>query len=544
MLQNAVDQFRSIFQSMPVPSRVIAGLLVVVIVLALGFLVRGNNTPQYEYLLGGKLLDEKDIDAAELAFGSAGLTGWQRDSRRLKIPMAQRSEYLKALEESAALPMSLRTHIQAAIESSTPFESSEQRIARNMHAKEQDLSDNITKFADVRSANVTYDLGERMGLSRGRPQSASVVVQPEGLQPLSLARVQMIKEMIRASFAGMSVDDVQVTDTNSTSMPGNAEDNDPLSKKRREEESYYEQKIRSHLAGYGQIHVKTFAEIDPTMGVEKASLEYAEQPTTLSETSSKRETESTGPVPGGVPGAQPNTISNRPAKIETGQRMSMTKEDQRTSNKVAGQTYATTRTAALPVKRIRVSIGLPSSYYRQVWAQEFMESNPDKTSGDVPGIEKADLQTLRDRTKLAIQSAVTPLLPEISAGEDRFPLVEVWDFPDLPSREIMTAGTGEVALTWLADSWQTIALILLAGLALLVARGAVKSIGGNTDPVGFAEGFGLELPEAPAPSPEVDIENEHMQITGGSLKAELIGLVEGNPEVAANVIRSWIGEAA
>ena len=175
MLQTALDQFRSVFQSMPVPSRIIAGLLLTVIVLALGFLVRGSNAPKYEYLLGGKLLDEKDIDAAELAFGSAGLTGWERESRRLKIPVEQRSAYLAALEQSASLPMSLKTHTQSAIESSTAFESREQRMARNMHAKEQDLSDMITKFADIRGANVTYDLGERLGLSRGRPQSGQRV---------------------------------------------------------------------------------------------------------------------------------------------------------------------------------------------------------------------------------------------------------------------------------------------------------------------------------------------------------------------------------
>lgn len=544
MLQNVIEQFRNVFNSMPIPSRVIAGLLVVMIVLALGFLVRGSSVQKHEYLLGGKLLDEKDIDAAELAFGSAGLTGWERESRRLKIPVDQRSDYLAALEQSSALPMSLRTHIQSAIDSSTPFESSEQRVARVMHAKEQDLSDNITKFSDIRSANVTYDEGERRGLSLGRPQSASVVVQPEGLQPLSQARIQMIKEMIRASFAGMSVDDVQVTDTNSTSMPGSGDDDDPLSKKQREKESYYEQKIRSHLAGYGQIHVKTFAEIDPTMGVEKASLTYAEQPTTLSETSRKKEIETSSPIPGGVPGAQPNTISNRPAKIDATARTSKSKEDERTSNKVAGQNYETTRIAGLPVKRIRVSIGLPQSYYRKVWAEQFLISNPDKTADEATAMGQAELQKLRDQTKLAIQSAVTPLLPEVSAGEARFPLVEVWDFPDLPTREVASSGSSQAALTWLADSWQTIAMILLAGMALLVARSAMKSIGGDADPAGFSEGFGLELPVPPAPPVEVEGKTEQMEITGGSLKQELVGLVEQNPEVAANVIRSWIGEAA
>ncbi|MFG0254906.1 MAG: flagellar M-ring protein FliF C-terminal domain-containing protein [Rhodopirellula sp. JB053] len=544
MLQNLIDQFRNVFLAMPLPSRIIAGLLVTVIVIALGFLVRGSSTPQTEYLLGGKLLDEKDLDAAELAFGAAGLTGWRREGRRMQIPTEQRSEFLAALDNSVALPNSLRSHIQAAIDSSTPFESSEQRLARVGHAKERDLSDNIAKFADIRTASVTYDKGERLGLSRGRKQSASVVVQPEGLDPLPRARIQMIKEMIRASFAGMSIDDVQVTDTNASVMPGDSENDDPMSKKRREEEAYYEQKIRSQLAGYGQIHVKTFADIDPTMGSEKASLKFDAQPTTLSETRRKFENESSRPMPGGVPGTQANALSNRPVKIDATTQTTKTKEDQTSSNRVAGQEYETTRTAALTVKRIRVSIGLPMSYYRQVHVHNFLQDNPDKSPEDVEALSDDALQKLRDSTKLAIQSAVTPLLPEVSAGEDRFPLVEVWDYPDLPERQVASSGTGQAALTWLADSWQSIAMLRLAVTALLVARGAMKSMGGDTDPAGFSEGFGLELPAPPAPVEEDEGKHEQMEITGGSLKSELVDLVEGNPEVAANVIRSWVGDAA
>ena len=50
-----------------------------------------------------------------------------------------------------------------------------------------------------------------------------------------------------------------------------------------------------------------------------------------------------------------------------------------------------------------------------------------------------------------------------------------------------------------------------------------------------------------APPPEVvdsDDEGDSMTITGGTLKDELLLLVESNPEVAANVIRGWVGEAA
>ncbi|MEM8910280.1 MAG: flagellar M-ring protein FliF C-terminal domain-containing protein [Planctomycetota bacterium] len=545
MFQPTLDQLRQTLNAMPMPSRIIAGLLVVAIVLALGFLVRTTGSPSTEYLLGGRLMDESDLDAAEVAFGTAGLTGWRREGRRIEIPTEKRSDFLAALAESQSLPISLRTSVQAAHAQSTAWESSAMRDARQMHAKELDLGNKIAAFADVRWASVEYDRGERIGLSRNRPQTASVVVQPEGSQPLASSRIDMIQRMISGSFAGMSVDEVEVIDTNGTIASSAASDSDPLMRKRREAEAYFEQKIRSHLSGYGNIRVAAFAEIDPTMGTEKASITYADQPISISETSRKRQIESSRPVPGGVPGATPNALtSNRPAKLESSMQTSTTKDDTKTSEKIADQEFQTSRMAALAVQRVTVSIGIPTSYFYKVHRHNWLQENPDSAESDVPVLPKADLQKLIDETKLKIQGSVTPLLPAVAAGEDRFPLVEVTDYPDLPMPEVATAGTGSAVLTWLADSWQSIAMLGLAAVALMVARNAVTGTGGNQDPTDFREGFGLELPAPPVEAEEEDDSIESMEITGGSLKDELVTLVEANPEVAANVIRSWAGEAA
>ena len=173
-----------------------------------------------------------------------------------------------------------------------------------------------------------------------------------------------------------------------------------------------------------------------------------------------------------------------------------------------------------------------------------MQDNPDKTAADVPLLDDTALEALRLETKENIQSAITVLLPEVSAGEDRFPLVEVWDYRDIPEPAPSEPETTELALTWLAQSWQTILLVGLALVALLVARSVARSAPSGGAPGEFREGFGLEIP-APPPAPEeTDDDLDQMTITGGSLKEELINLVEDNPEVAANVIRGWVGEAA
>ncbi|MGV3483612.1 MAG: flagellar M-ring protein FliF C-terminal domain-containing protein [Planctomycetaceae bacterium] len=544
--QQAIAPLRESFLAMPMQSRVIAGMLVATIALGLGLLVRGTGGTNDEYLFGGRTLGENEVDSVELAFSQAGLSGWTREGRRIKIPRETRSEYLSALQASSSLPMELRSSMQEAIDQSTPFESSEQRLSREMHAKEQDLGRKIMAFPDIRYASVEYDRGERFGMSRQRSQSASVLVSPEGTEPLSKARENMIKDLIRGSFAGMNAEDVVVTDTNSTHSNSPLEGEDPLLRKRLEEEASYEQKILKTLVGYGPNRVAAHAEIDPTMGVEKTSLKYDGERTTLSEYSKKVDSESARPAQGGVPGVVPNAIGNRATSLESMESIQKSKADEREASGVVGQEYEQSRMASFQVRRVRVSVGIPSSYYDQVLLQDFLRENPGKSAVDAVKPTAAQLQAKKDETQQRIQAAVTPLLPVLPVGEDPFPLVQVWDYPDLPALVTDTAGPADVALSWLADSWQTLAMLGLAVLAVLIARSALTGMSSGPTP-GFNEGFGLELP-APPVVDETDKKTidqpEGMQITGGSLKEELVRLVESNPDVAANVLRSWISDAA
>lgn len=544
LIRQSTDQAREVFASMPMPSRIISVMLAITIAIGLSFLVRDSGSANMQSLFGGRSLDEQELVAIELAFGRAGLNGWEREGRRISIPTETRSDYLAALEDSSGLPMSLRTSVQAAIDNASVFEPNALREAREMHAKEQDLGNKIASFHDIRWASVEYDRGERFGLSRTRPQSASVVVNPEGTDALTSHRTRQIQDLIRSSYAGMTSEDVVVIDTNATTS-SSSENDDPLLRKQREAEARVEQKVRSLLIGY-PVRVAASAEIDPTMEVEKTTLKYDAEPTNVSTRSRKIESSSNRPAHRGVPGAGPNgtgSIANRAVSLDN-QEVTKNKEDERESTGVAGQQYENSRVASLQVLRIRVSVGLPKSYYKTVHRQTFLQDNPAKTAADIPAMDDTLLTQLREETKESIQSAITVLLPEVAAGEDRFPLVEVWDYPDLPEPLPPQTDTAEMALTWLADSWQTLLLVLLAFVALLVARSAARGGSNDGTPSQFSEGFGLEIP-SPPPEPEnVDGDDDAMTITGGSLKEELTVLVENNPEVAANVIRGWVGEAA
>jgi flagellar M-ring protein FliF len=544
IFRNSTDQAREAIAAMPMQSRVISVLLVAAIVIGLGFLVRGSDVSGKILLFGGRSLDEQELDAIEMAFSASGLNDWQREGRRIKVPRDSRSDYMAALDQSRSLPISLRQPVQAAIDKASVFEPNELRQSREMHAKEQHLSNKIMSFGDISWASVEYDQGERIGFSRSRAQSASVIVIPEGTDALPNHRVRQIQDLIRSSFAGMMGEEVVVVDTNATSSSASTDADDPLLRRQREVEARVVQKVRSLLVGY-PARVEASAEIDPMMDVEKAVLTYDPEPTSVSTKSRKIESSSNRPANRGVPGAGPNGLSsNRAMSLEDNVEVSTSKEDERESTGVAGQQYESSRMASLQVKRVRVSVGLPRSYYLTVHGQEWLQDNPDKTADDVPALDDTTLESLRLETKENIQSAVTVLLPEVSAGEDRFPLVEVWDYRDFPEPLPLEPDTAELALTWLAQSWQTILLVMLALAALLVARSAARSGSRDDSPLDFREGFGLEIPSPPPEMEATDSDPDRMTITGGSLKEELTALVENNPEVAANVIRSWVGEAA
>ena len=540
--KDSSDQAREAFVSMPMQSRVITVMLAAAIAIGLAFLVKGSSQAGTEFLFGGQSFGRPELAAVERAFSRAGLSDWRREGQRILIPSKSKSEYLAALEESSTLPMSMRSRVQDAIDATTVFDSSDLRQSRENVAKEQELAATIMAFAEITMAKVEHDRGERIGLGRATPQSCSIFVQPEGTSPLPRGRIMAITELIKASYAGMSADDVKVIDANATSTSTLADDEDPMLRKQQEAENWIEQKVRSLLVAY-PARVAVTAEIDPTMDAEKTVLKYDAEPTNLYSNSRKIESTSNRQPAGGIPGAAPNAIGNRAVSLDENIQSSKTKEDERESRGVAGQQYENSRLASLQVKQVKVSVGLPMSFYERQHVKDKLKNDPQLAASDVPAMTDTEFEALKSRTQKSIQEAVTPLLPAVAAGDDLFPLVSVWEYPDAPAAEPATPQTAKAALTWLANSWQTVAMIVLGVMALMIARSAARGVGGATPP-DFNEGFGLELPQPP-PEMIADADDaDTMTITGGSLKDELLSLVEGNPEVAANVLRTWIGEAA
>ncbi|MEZ6088267.1 MAG: flagellar M-ring protein FliF C-terminal domain-containing protein [Pirellulaceae bacterium] len=543
------DQIRENVSAMPMQSRVIAGMLIAVIIVGVGLLLQSSSEPAAQYLFGGRLLSDDEIDKAEIAFGIAGLRDYEIVGSRVRIPAATRDAYLRALSEGNAVPREEAAATQEALQSSV-FTSSNLLNQRIMKGKEIDLSARIMQFPEVRKASVFYD-SQRQGFATKPKQSVSISVTPHGNEPLSAYTKKEIADFVRAAYAGMDAEDVTVTDTNARGGEDDwIEENNEHYRTKRDYERAWETKIRHALAGYGAPRVVVDVELDPTMNSDSTELKYDSNPATLKEQSTSRSVESTRPASGGVPGVASNAYGNQSTRIEESVNRNKETESAEQTEKVVGTTYTQTKTAGLRPIRASVVVSLRGSYYDELWKSTWLAENADKTLDDVPPLLVADRERLRTLTKEEITSAVTTIIPPLRAGDDRSPLVTVIDHPDLPSPELDAPETSGRAIAWLAGSWQSIALVVLAIVALFVARSSLKAPP-STPTSDFAEGFGLDIPQPPVDELALQEEMQNaagamptLEVTGTNLKEELNSIIEKNPDAAANVLRSWLSDAA
>ncbi|NND97011.1 MAG: beta-cystathionase [Pirellulaceae bacterium] len=530
---------------MPLSSRIVTAVLAIVIVGGLFYLARSERPVSDELLFGGRSLSEQELDSVEMSFSRAGLNGWKREGRRISIPTQTRSDYLAALQQASSLPVSIRSSVQDAIDKTTIFESSSQRVARVQHAKEQDLGNKLTAFPEIRWASVEYDLGERQGLGRSRQQSASVVVCPEGGDPLSPARIEMIQKFISGSYAGMSRDEVVVIDTHASDAV--CQSDDAWDQKRLQEKARIEHQVREILSGYGPIQVAAYVELNSPI-VQAASTQH--DPTTAPTTAttvSTPDSPSRGEVSSlsSLIGAIASVRSNRATRL------------QQTAAKIdSGQSRAVTQCTTVPcntptLQSVRVSVGLPESYYHQVWKHAYLREHPQSPLGTVPAIDDQQLQRLRDYTKSNILAAVTPALLATATQKDGSSLVEVWDFPDFESAATSRADLPTIVASWMRQNFQPLGLLVMG----LIAVWCVWRIARSPQPRTALGQSLASRSSATIPLPNElnnDSDRKNVADNGDNLPVQatnasdndLLALIESHPDAAVSLIRNWISKAA
>lgn len=562
-LNQVTKQLSELLASMTPSSRIMAGLLFATIIISLGWILSVQQSTSYEYLFGGSTMTDEQLIQVEKAFGDSGLPDYYREGLRIKIPRDRKDVYLKAISSANAVPASWHDYLDGSLTSANPFESLDLVRRREEAAHERELKLIIERMPSIHFAAVEYD-EHRQGFARAVERTASVQVQATGSKPIEKNLLRDIAFMTASYFAGLRPENVTVMDLGGSSIyRGSSNPNSPDQNLLLQAQSDWEQKyfnqIHPLLDNYGDVRLAVGVEIDPTLQKEFEQLTYDPTVTTLQSQTSKKDTENSKLPPSGRPGVEPNAISNTSQSVadsKTPQQLSKAKEVAENVNGVTGHEATSTIQAGLVPTKVSVTVGLPESYYRRLWVLRAMAKDSKLTRGtDVPPIGDEDMKKLKDEAEASVKGAISGVLKQVREGDDRFPLVTVYNYADFPLPEIPKPAMSAVAMGWLAESWSTVALLIVVMTALFMMMGWVKAQTTSPRDKEFAQGFGIEVPAnagdeldfgetASADKSDEEPERPKFQVTGGEVKEDLSTLIKEHPEIAVNLLKVWIGDAA
>ncbi|MEZ6133430.1 MAG: flagellar M-ring protein FliF C-terminal domain-containing protein [Pirellulaceae bacterium] len=561
-------QISGLFASMTPSARVMAGLMLGVIVVSLGWIISSQSSAQHEYLFGGRNYTDAELELWEATFGEAGLREYERVGKRIRVPVGEKDLYLKALSSASALPKEWGGYMDAAINSNSPFDPNSLIQLRTETARERELANLIRRMPGIEFAAVEYD-EQRTGFARNTERVCSISVQSHTNAPIAQPLLEVIAKQAETYFAGLPRDKITVTDLGAgfthrgSNNPDAMEDNPYLKAQQAFENSYHE-KLASilHNTFNGEFQLSVSVKLDPTLRSESEQLKYDPTAVTLQSSESRRDLDTAKAPPGGVPGAASNGISNQPQTIAgNAAQTSKTKESEANERRVAGHEATITKKAPMVPESVTIAVGIPDSYYEKIWAVRFLRENPDKKEDIPPRPSPTELTALKSEAESMVRSAVEGIPVGLRQGDESKTLVKVYSYTDLPVPELPEITLAQSTLAWFSESWSTLGLMVIVLVALGMMFSWVKSQNGVSEAESkFSEGFGLKVPESLADELDLadgeDIVGEDGVITPGKrakpsfdlsgeeIKEDLSTLIKENPDAAVNLLKTWIGDAA
>jgi flagellar M-ring protein FliF len=549
----SIAQLRELFFSMTPGARITAGLLLAVVVVSVGYLFRVQATGSDSYLMGGEPFSSDELSVMEAAFGKAGLSDYQRDGNRIRVPEGKAAVYMAALADAEAMPAHFGSYFENFLGEQGIFESKRTKQERLKIAKQNELRLWIRNMRGIRNASVIYDFQEGKGLTRHDVATASVIIEPEGNEPVDRRQARAIRKLVAGAFAGLKSDQVTVVDQNNgpvyaggdTGGLGDGTDDAYFNLKSLYEQNL-EQKISNQLATIPGVRVQVSAELDKEMHREESQITFDPKKVATLQSRTKTETNSTqsGPPSGrpglssqGGPGSAPVSLAtNRTATTEE-----KTKEEE-TQNALPAQNIQVQMKGLTP-KRVRASVVVPTSYYRAVW----LERNKPADRSKPPEPTAADLQAIELVEKKNIAAAVAPLLPLGTANTDPLTQVTVTTMQSLAPTPLPEPSLAETTLAWTGNHWGTLTTSLLAFFSLLMLRSMIKSIP-STKAAAVQDLPNLAIVSAadegePSADEQSPPKRKRRFTKGPTYKDELAEMVREDPDAAATILRAWIAHA-
>lgn len=554
-LNHASGQLRELMLSMTPAARVTALLLLGVIGVSLGYLVQHQTAGSDYYLFNGEFLPGSVVDHAEIAIAQAGLKGFERVGNRIKVPSSRKGEFLAAVADGGALPPSFHKIVEDALDVS-PFASGDTRREKLKAAKEQRLSMLVSDMAGIEQAYVIFDIREARGLASKGQATATVSVRPAAGESLDARQVKMIQKAVAGGIADLMPEQVVVTNSgDGSSFGGGGEVTDASF-----ENEYYRTKLAFEKNTQSKIEyllrdvpgsrVQVVAELENTLEQTSQTMTPEAEPADL-HTSTVTENDETSEVDNG---GRPGLTAQGPSRNNTDE-STVTIKNKRTvdtteSDKFVGTKQEFTRLAALVPRNVRATVIVPRNYLLSVWREQELEQGNDP-SEPLPNDIGTQLDALEEPVRVKLSNAIVKLLPK-ELAKYNLSNVEITYLTSLTPDVVEGPTTAMQALGWASKNFNTMTMAVVALVSLMMLRSMVKSIPAAEPAVAIA-GATLALDtvegspgQAAGEAGESEEGGQRPRLKlkkGDSLKDDLVEIVREDPDAAAAILRSWIGNA-
>jgi flagellar M-ring protein FliF len=458
----------------------------------------------------------------------------------------------------------------------------------------------LTHLPFVRDALVTYD--ERTeGFAAERKKTANVAIYPRGNAELTDQQKQDIIGYIKSAFSGLRKSDIALLDMSRMETTyGDDEPKSPVQDQHLKLKTFHEQllkrKVLDLLHAYGDVEVGVNVQLDRYQERGLSSLPQTSADSQLEDRQANGLMRPASKAPQAYSVERTASTPKDPPQFARVQNIDRVVEAKRVVHRIdspnAEQTAPREYTpAALRPIAAGLSVSIPFSYYHKAYLHGWQLRNPGMSTDQAPPAQEPELQEIKRETQKSIRDKLMPLLDPLFAGDDPNARVTVTDYIDHPQPIVPPLTSSVIAMDWLAHSWKTLALLGLAGAALVSLRSFVRApiqmpsgpslsqsepaetlsaaldatddLWGDEEEGESAEArdslTALASEEDPAPSKAKRADGTStaphaMRDLGlgpslrpapiAEVQSELKLLVQSNPQAAAELMHSWLGVSA
>ena len=539
-LRRNLAQIQSQFGAMSFATRWLVVSLVVIMLLVGGMLIWWGGSA-----------DMVPVDG--LASGSAteAMTTLQADgieaeieNGALVVPRDQLHEAVAALSRAGRLDPNAHAEFDKLLTSDTGSwtQSSTEKDRRYLAAKGQFLSAVILSFPNVETASVIIDKPEHTGFGPSHVDpSASVMVTMRPGSSVSRQMADTLIHMVGSAVAGLSEQNVTVSDTN-RSRVFTAADDDQIDNLANHEatqvsERLHKKKIEDVLGWLQGVRVGVQVVTSQVQREDLRELEHDKPAIASTETEEIIEKNSSR---GGEPGAGANIRST----IETGGGTGRERTENRAVESFGSpmlKSESVKRIAGNTIRQINVSVVVPRSYYVRVFKAQKPDAD-EPTDADLQPIVAMEESKIRDLVgRLTVSSE-----KEIKPGE--ISVAMAYDKAYLePAQAGVGGGLGAVMESQWAEKGVLASLaVMTLGLMFYMVRRAtrkedlpaIEELAGVPPTLPTDDDLVGEVEQVDAGLAGVELDEEELRAR--QIADQISDLVRANPEEAGGLLTKWV----